>query len=68
VPGGPAATAGLQEGDVITEINGEPATDPNQLQAITITQREGSSVNITYVTPSGQTKTTSITLGAQPTA
>jgi putative serine protease PepD len=68
VPGGPAATAGLQEGDIITEINGEPATDPNQLQAITITQREGSTVQIQYVTPSGQKMTTTVTLGAQPTA
>jgi putative serine protease PepD len=68
VPGGPAANAGLQEGDVITEINGQPATDPNQLQAVTITQREGSSVNIKYVTPSGETKTTTVTLGTQPSA
>ncbi len=68
VPGGPAATAGLQEGDIITEINGEPATDPNQLQAITITQREGSTVSIQYVTPSGQKQSTAITLGTQPTA
>jgi putative serine protease PepD len=68
VPGGPAATAGIQEGDIITEINGEPATDPNQLQAITITEREGSKVQIQYVTPSGQTMTTTVTLGAQPGA
>jgi putative serine protease PepD len=68
VPGGPAATAGLQEGDIITEINGEPATDPNQLQAITITQRAGSTVNIKYVTPSGQTQSTTVTLGTQPGA
>jgi putative serine protease PepD len=68
VPGGPAASAGLQQGDIITEINGEPATDPNQLQAITITQREGSTVNVEYVTPSGQKMSATITLGAQPTA
>ena len=68
VPGGPAAQAGLQQGDVITEINGEAATDPNQLQAITITQREGSTVQIKYVTPSGQTMTATVTLGTQPTS
>jgi putative serine protease PepD len=68
VPGGPAATAGLQEGDIITEINGQPATDPNQLQAITITQRAGSTVDITYVTPNGQKQSTKITLGEQPSA
>ncbi len=67
VPGGPAANAGLQEGDIITAINGQPATDPNQLQAITITQRAGSSVDIEYVTPTGQKMSTKVTLGAQPT-
>jgi putative serine protease PepD len=68
VPGGPAANAGLQEGDIITEINGKPATDPNQLQEIAITQRAGSTVDITYVTPSGQTKSTTVTLATQPGA
>jgi len=34
VPGGPAAQAGLQAGDVITTINGEPATSADQLYAI----------------------------------
>ena len=65
VPGGPAATAGLQEGDIITEINGEPATDPNQLQAITITQRAGDTVDVTY-DRNGQSHKTTITLGSQP--
>ena len=65
VPGGPAASAGLQEGDIITEINGQPATDPNQLQAITITQRAGSTVAVTY-DRNGQSHSTTITLGSQP--
>ncbi len=65
VPGGPSASAGLQEGDIITEINGQPATDPNQLQALTITQRAGSTVAITY-DRNGQSHSTTITLGSQP--
>jgi putative serine protease PepD len=65
VPGGPAATAGLQEGDIITEINGQPATDPNQLQALTITQRAGDTVDVSYVR-NGQTQKATITLGAAP--
>ena len=65
VPGGPAAGAGLQEGDIITEVNGKPATDPNQLQAIAITDRAGDTVSVTYERD-GQSHDTTITLGTQP--
>ncbi len=65
VPGGPSANAGLQQGDVITEINGEPATDPTQLQALSITERAGDTVAVTYERNGQSTKTT-ITLAAQP--
>jgi putative serine protease PepD len=65
VPGGPAANAGLQQGDIITKINGKPATDPSQIQAITLTDRPGDKVSIDYLR-NGQTVTTTVTLGAQP--
>jgi len=65
VPGGPAAAAQLQQGDIITKINGKAATDPSQLQAITLTERPGDKVNIEYVR-NGRTATTTVTLGAQP--
>ena len=65
VPGGPAADAGLRAGDVITEINGEPATDPNQLQALTLTKKQGDTVSITYER-GGQSHETTVTLGTQP--
>jgi putative serine protease PepD len=65
VAGDPSANAGLQRGDIITEINGKPATDPNQLQAIAITDRAGDTVSITYER-NGQTTNTTITLGTQP--
>jgi putative serine protease PepD len=65
VPNGPAAQAGLQQGDIITEINGKPATDPNQLQAISITERAGDSVSITYERD-GQSHNTTLTLGSAP--
>ena len=65
VPGGPAAGAGLQEGDIITEVNGKPATDPNQLQAIAITDRAGDTVSVTYERD-GQSHDTTVTLGTQP--
>jgi putative serine protease PepD len=37
-PGGPAATAGLRPDDVITKIDGEPATSNIQLQELTLTK------------------------------
>jgi putative serine protease PepD len=65
VPGGPSADAGLQVGDIITEINGQAATSADQLASITITKREGDTVTLTYVR-NGHSTTTKVTLGAQP--
>jgi putative serine protease PepD len=65
VPGSPAANAGLQTGDIITEVNGQPATDPNQILALTLTKRPGDTVSVTYER-NGHSTTTSITLGTQP--
>jgi putative serine protease PepD len=65
VPGGPSAEAGLQAGDIITELNGQPATNTDQLAALTITQRPGDVVTVTYLR-NGQSATTKVTLGAQP--
>ena len=54
VPGGPAAKAGLPAGDVITEINGQPATSTVQLQELTLTKKPGDTVPL-QVWRSGQT-------------
>ena len=65
IPNGPSGKAGLQAGDIITELNGKAATDPNQLEALTLTERAGDKVNVTYVRD-GQTHTTTITLESIP--
>jgi putative serine protease PepD len=67
VPGGPSASAGLQTGDVITELNGQPATSSDQLAALTITQKPGDTVNVTYIRD-GKPATTKITLGSTPSS
>jgi putative serine protease PepD len=64
VPSGPSASAGLRQGDVITEIDGQPATSNVQLQEITLTKKPGDQVTFTYVR-SGQTNKATITLGTQ---
>ena len=63
--GGPAATAGLRPEDVITKIDGEPATSNVQLQELTLTKKPGDTVSIEY-TRDGQSATTTVTLAAQP--
>jgi putative serine protease PepD len=65
VPGGPAAQAGLRAGDVITTINGEPATDTTQLQQLTLTKKPGDTVQLGY-SSNGKQATATVTLGTQP--
>jgi putative serine protease PepD len=62
-PIGPAAQAGLKVGDLITEVNGEPATNAEQLLALTLTNSPGSTVKITY-TRNGASATSTLTLGS----
>jgi putative serine protease PepD len=64
VPGGPAAQAGLQAGDTITEIEGAPATSTDQLQRLTLTSRPGQAVAIAF-TRQGSVHRTSVTLGSR---
>jgi putative serine protease PepD len=65
VAGGPAARAGLREGDVITTIAGEPATSNIQLQELTLTKKPGDQVSIGYQRD-GTSATATVTLEAQP--
>jgi putative serine protease PepD len=47
-PGGPAATAGLASGDVITEVDGKPATSSEQITVAELTAKPGQAVSLTY--------------------
>ena len=46
-PGGPAAKAGLEPGDVIVEFNGRPVKDSDALVAMVVSTKPGTSVPIT---------------------
>jgi putative serine protease PepD len=64
-PGGPAANAGLRAEDVITSIDGQPATSNLQLQELTLTKKPGDTVSIDYER-AGHKANTTVTLAAQP--
>ena len=65
VANGPAAKAGLSQGDVITKVDGNPATTNVQLQELTLTKSPGDKVTVDYVRD-GKAATATVTLGAQP--
>ncbi|MFC5647378.1 S1C family serine protease [Kitasatospora cinereorecta] len=60
--GGPAATAGLQPGDVITKVGDTEVTDVASLSTALASLSPGNTVTVTYVRD-GQTKTANVTLG-----
>ena len=64
-PGGPAASAGLRADDVITSIEGQPATSNIQLQELSLTKKPGDTVTLEY-SRGGHSATATVTLGAQP--
>jgi S1-C subfamily serine protease len=63
-PGTPAADAGLQQGDVITAVNGSHVSSADSLSTYLFTKHPGDKLAITYTDPSGASHTTTVTLGA----
>jgi len=64
--GGPAAGAGLTAGSVITAVNGQAIGAPASLTAVVSSYHPGEVISVTWVSPSGQRSTSSLTLGAGP--
>jgi putative serine protease PepD len=65
VAGGPSAEAGIQAGDVILTVDGEPAASPETLTRITLTAEIGDEVEVGYLRD-GTTATTTVTLEEAP--
>jgi S1-C subfamily serine protease len=66
VSGGPADTAGLAAGDVITAINGRAVSSPSAVSALVLAQKPGATITVTYVDQSGASQTASVKLGSGP--
>lgn len=64
-PGTPAEKAGLQAGDVVTAVNGEPITDSNSLRLRISRSAPGSPVRLTVQRAEGPKEIT-VTLGQLP--
>ena len=65
VPGGPAEGAGLNPGDVITELDGQPVKGPSDVSRIVAAKKPGDHLNL-RVDRSGQDVTLDATLQNRP--
>jgi S1-C subfamily serine protease len=68
VPGAPAASAGLTQGDVIISVNGQRISSPEALQSALGQHHPGDSVTIGWQDTAGQTQSTTVTLANGPAA
>ena len=66
VNGSPAARAGLQRGDVVTQIDGQPLKDEAALPKTIQKHRPGESVDLTVVSNNNQERTVRVTLAERP--
>jgi putative serine protease PepD len=63
LPDGAAASAGLPSGVVVTKVDDRPINSADGLVAAVRSKAPGDKVTLTYLDPSGATKTLQITLG-----
>jgi putative serine protease PepD len=63
--GTPAADAGLRNGDVVTEIDGETVASADELRTLIDSKRPGDTIRLT-IERDGSTTTVHVTLGTRP--
>jgi S1-C subfamily serine protease len=66
LPNGPAASAGLTAGDVITAINGHTVSTYTAITSRLLTMKPGTKIAVTYTDQTGGTHRTSVTLSSGP--
>ena len=64
--GGPAMAAGMTAGSVITAVNGQAIGSPDSLTGVVSKFKPGTTIKVSWVSPSGQHSTSSVKLTAGP--
>ena len=67
VPNSPAARAGLQQGDLITAVDGQPLTEEAALPKYIQKRKAGDTIQLTLVR-NGQERTVAVTLANRPSS
>lgn len=66
VSGGPAAQAGLGQGDVITSVGGHTITSASDVSTLMQSYKPGDRVQVGWIDSSGAAHTSTVTLGSGP--
>lgn len=64
-PGSPASDVGLQQGDIVTAVDGEAVASMPELAGRILAHRPGDEIELTIVRQGGERDLT-VTLGTQP--
>jgi serine protease Do len=63
---GPAATAGIGQGDVIVSLEGQPVSSSDDLGKLILAKKPGDTVGVGLVDAQGRRRTVRLTLGVRP--
>ncbi|MEW6472154.1 MAG: trypsin-like peptidase domain-containing protein [Actinomycetota bacterium] len=66
MPGSPAASAGVVAGDILTEVDGQPATSPEQVSDLIKKHRAGEKLNFSWIDETNRRRTATIILAPGP--
>jgi S1-C subfamily serine protease len=66
MPGSPAAAAGVVTGDTLTELDGQPATAPDQVSGVIKKHRAGEKLNFSWVDGTNRRRNATVILAPGP--
>jgi S1-C subfamily serine protease len=66
VPGGPADSAGIETGDVVTTLAGQRVTTPSSISTVILTKKPGVRIEVAWVDGAGQSHRATVRLASGP--